>query len=68
MIKCLSEIAEAETGRRLKLAEDTYSNAVCSIYAISGERDCPHLGSGTLFKWENNAYLITARHLLDSGR
>jgi len=68
MIKPLHEIAEAETGRRLQLAENTYSNAVCSIYAISGYRDCPHLASGTLFKWKNNAYLITARHLLDSGR
>ena len=68
MLKPLHEMAEAESGRRLQLAQETYRNAVCSIYAISGDRDYPHLGSGTLFSLENKTYLITARHLLDSGR
>lgn len=52
MIKSLPEIAEAETGRRLQLAKNTCGNAICNIYAISGDRDYPHLGSGTLFKWK----------------
>lgn len=68
MIELPHEIAEAETGRRLKLAQHSYSDAVCSIYAIADYKDYPHLGSGTLFSWNNQAFLITARHLLDSGR
>lgn len=68
MLEKLHVVAEKEVSRRVEQAKDIYSDSVCSIYGVSNSRDWPHLGSATLVSWKTQVWLITARHLLESGR
>lgn len=64
----LHEVAEKEITRRVDLSKGIFRETVCSIYGVQSAIKNTHLGSGTLVSWNSNTWLLTARHLLKSGR
>ncbi|WP_321490786.1 hypothetical protein [uncultured Hyphomonas sp.] len=64
----LTEVAEKETARRTQQVQDKFASSVCSIYGVLDSKTFPHLGSGTVVRWEAEFWLLTARHLVKAGR
>jgi len=64
----IHKIAEREISRRVTAVAGKLSNTVLSIYAAVRPNRIEHLGSGIVLSIRDRYYLLTAAHLVESGR
>lgn len=62
------EFAEAEITRRVKQITGDFRQIVLSIYALLPGEKIEHLGSGIVGSIRGKNFLLTAAHLVESGR